>query len=105
MDSSSRNSTPVPASASRVAHSGGANRTVFPVMTGSPAKSDGSLIDAMTVSQGRLRESAIARMADVLPVPGAPQSKTGTRAATATPSASAAAFPSISLVCGLAASR
>jgi hypothetical protein len=31
-----------------------------------------------------------------LPVPGAPQSKTGTRAATATPSASAAAFPSIS---------
>ena len=59
---------------------------------GSPAKSEGSLIEAITVSQGRSMAPAIARIADVLPVPGAPQSSTGTRAATATPSASTAGF-------------
>ena len=90
--SSSRKSTPVPASASLVAHSGGAKRTAFPVTTGRPAKSDGSLIDAMTVSHGSSMALAIARIAEVLPVPGAPHSRTGTRAATATPRASTAAF-------------
>ncbi len=59
---------------------------------GSPAKSDGSLIEAITVSQGSPMAPAIARIADVLPVPGAPHSSTGTRAATATPSASTAGF-------------
>jgi len=34
--------------------------------------------------------SAIARIAEVFPVPGAPHSRTGTRAATAIPSASVA---------------
>ncbi len=59
---------------------------------GSPAKSEGSRIEAITVSQSSPMAPAIARIADVLPVPGAPQSSTGTRAATATPSASTAGF-------------
>jgi hypothetical protein len=50
----------------------GANRTTSPTTMGSPAKSEGSLIEAMTVSQGRSMACAIARMADVLPVPSAP---------------------------------
>jgi hypothetical protein len=62
---------------------------------GSPAKSDGSLIEAITVSQGSPMACAIARIAEVLPVPGAPQSSTGTRAATATPSASTAGFSAL----------
>ena len=107
MDSSSRNSTPVPAAASLFAQRGGAKRTESPATTGRPAKSEGSLIDAITVSHGRPIVSAIARMADVFPVPGAPHSKTGTRAATAIPSASAAGFPAcgslIPTVCRLMA--
>ena len=92
VDSSSRNSSPRPASASRRAQAGGANRTSPPTTMGSPAKSEGSLIEAITVSQGSPMAPAIARIADVLPVPGAPHSSTGTRAATATPSASTAGF-------------
>ena len=57
---------------------------------GSPAKSEGSRIEAITVSHGSPMVCAMARIADVLPVPGAPHSSTGTRAATATPSASTA---------------
>ena len=100
VDSSSRNSRPYPAPASRRAQAGGANRTSPSATMGSPAKSDGSRIEAITVSQGRPMACAMARMADVLPVPGAPHSRTGTRAATATPSASAAGlrwliFPSV----------
>jgi hypothetical protein len=92
VDSSSRNSSPRPASASRRAQAGGANLTWSPTTMGSPAKSEGSLIEAMTVSHGRSMACAMARIADVLPVPGAPHSSTGTRAATATPSASTAGF-------------
>ena len=41
---------------------------------GRPAKSDGSRIDAITVSHGHPAASAIARITEVLPVPGrAPQ--------------------------------
>jgi hypothetical protein len=75
-----------------VAHVGGANLTSPPTTIGRPAKSDGSLIEAIAVSHGRRIAAAIARIAEVLPVPGAPHSNTGTRAATATPSASAAGF-------------
>ena len=45
-------------------------------------------MEAMTVSQGRPMTSAMAWMAEVLPVPGDPHSSTGTLAATAIPSAS-----------------
>ena len=70
------------------AHRGGAKVTLPSTTTGRPAKSDGSRIDAMTVSHGSPSAADIALIAEVLPVPGAPHSRTGTRAATATPSAS-----------------
>ena len=63
-----------------------ASRTI-----GNPAKSAGSRIDAITVSHRSPAAAAIARITEVLPVPGAPQSSTGTFAATATPSASTTA--------------
>ena len=56
-------------------------------MIGSPAKSDGSRIDAITTSHGSPAVAAIARITEVLPVPGAPHSSTGTPAAIAVPSA------------------
>lgn len=53
-------------------------------------KSEGSRIEAMTVSHGQPAASAMARIADVFPVPGGPQRSTGTRAAMAVASASVA---------------
>src|SRR5919199_1704012 len=85
---SSRKRMPACASASRRAHRGGAKATLPSVTTGSPAKSEGSRMDAITVSHGRSSSRAMALIADVFPVPGAPHSRTGTRAATATPRAS-----------------
>ena len=71
---------------------------------GSPAKSEGSRMEAITVSHGNPMIWAMARIADVLPVPGAPHSSTGTRAATATPSASTAGlFGLIASQCGASA--
>ena len=96
VETSSKNTTPSPALASATAHDGGANETRPPSPApsstiGRPAKSDGSLIDAITVSHGQPASAAIARMTDVLPVPGAPHRSTGTRAEIAIPSASTAA--------------
>ena len=88
VDISSRNSTPFSAVASRWAHRGGANRTSPAVTMGRPAKSDGSRMAAITVSHGHPIASAMALIADVFPVPGAPHSSTGTPAATAIPRAS-----------------
>src|SRR5919199_3333088 len=85
---SSRKRMPACASPSRRAHRGGAKATLPSVTTGSPAKSEGSRMDAITVSHGRSSSRAMALIADVFPVPGAPHSRTGTRAATATPRAS-----------------
>ena len=81
---------PVPASARRVAQRGGANSTCPDVTTGSPAKSDGSRMEAITVSHGNPAATAMARIAEVFPVPGGPHSRTGTRAAMAIASASTA---------------
>jgi hypothetical protein len=47
-------------------------------------------MDAITVSHGQPAASAMARTADVLPVPGGPHSRTGVPAAIATPSAETA---------------
>jgi hypothetical protein len=58
---------------------------------GRPAKSDGSRIEAITVSHGQPAAAAMARITEVFPVPGAPHRSTGTRAAIATPSASTTA--------------
>ena len=61
-------------------------------------------MEAITVSHGSPMACAMARIADVLPVPGAPESSTGTRAATATPSASTAGLwgliPPVWRICG-----
>ena len=46
---------------------------------GRPAKSEGSRIEAITVSEGKPIASASALITDVLPVPGDPHSSTGTR--------------------------
>ena len=93
VDSSSRNSSPWPASASRRGPGGRREPAPRrPTTMGSPAKSDGSRIEAITVSQGQPMASAMARMVEVLPVPGAPHSSTGTRAATATPRATTTGF-------------
>jgi hypothetical protein len=83
--SSSRNSRPVPASESRVAHAGGESRTEPSVTTGRPAKSLGSRIEPITVSTGHPSASSSASTAEVLPVPGLPHNNTGTPADTATP--------------------
>lgn len=85
---SSRNSTPRSCVARLRAHRGGAKMTLPSAITGKPAKSDGSRMDAITVSHGSPSAADIALIAEVLPVPGAPHSNTGTCAATATPSAS-----------------
>ena len=85
---SSRNRTPRPCSARLRAHRGGAKTTLPSATTGRPAKSEGSRMEAMTVSHGRPISCDVALIADVFPVPGAPHSRTGTRAATATPRAS-----------------
>jgi hypothetical protein len=81
---------PRPAAWSRRAHRGGAKRTPPSATTGRPAKSDGSRMDAITTSHGHSMAWARSRTAELLPVPGPPQSSTGTCAATASPSASRA---------------
>ncbi|GAA4089495.1 hypothetical protein GCM10022214_57730 [Actinomadura miaoliensis] len=91
-DSSSKNTRPRPARATRTAQSGGAIGT--PVTAGSsptigsPAKSDGSCTLAITVSRGTPRPSATWRIPADLPMPGSPHSRTGRFAVTASTSAS-----------------
>ncbi len=63
--------------------------------TGSPAKSAGSRIEPITTSVGQPRLSPRARTTDVFPVPGLPQSSTGTPACTDTDRASATAAASM----------
>ena len=78
------NRMPSPAVASRWAQRGGAKSTREDppswLTMGRPAKSDGSRIEAITVSEGRLKPRASDLITDVLPVPGDPQRSTGTRA-------------------------
>ena len=88
---------PLSAAASSRAQLGGAKSTPDAETTGSPAKSDGSRIDAMTVLHGQPMASAIARTAELFPVPGAPQSSTGMPVAIAMPSASSATSCPVSM--------
>src|SRR5690606_25729681 len=74
--SSSRNSSPDPAEASRSAQRGGANQVPWSRTTGSPAKSLGSRTEPTTTSTGSPSCRPSATTADVLPVPGAPHSRT-----------------------------
>ena len=63
------------------AHAGGSKTTPVPVRTGSPAKSVGSWIDAITDTTGHPARRANASMVRVLPVPGWPHNSTGMFAA------------------------
>ena len=76
---SSKNTNDVPSySAVRRAHAGGSNTTPASVRTGSPAKSVGSWIDAITDTVFHPAWRAKASMVWVLPVPGSPHNSTGT---------------------------
>ena len=85
--SSSRKSRPLPAFANRTAQAGGDSTTPPSVTTGRPAKSLGSRMEPMTTSTFIPLAAPSASTTEVLPVPGAPHSSTGTLATTATASA------------------
>jgi len=92
-ESSSKNSSPRPDRVMRTAQSGGAIGTPWWVGSsptiGSPEKSLGSWMLAMTVSIGRPRPVASCASVADLPMPGSPHSSTGRFAATVSASASA----------------
>ena len=79
---SSKNTSDTPSySAVRRAHAGGSKTTPASVRTGSPAKSVGSWIDAITETVCQPAWCAKASMVWVLPVPGSPHNSTGMPAA------------------------